>query len=140
MLTEPTTPQPISNEQREILLASRNILLDLHKALLDRQKELHEQEFGPLATPNEYFNLVLNHASFEWLRRMSGLIVNIDEALSRKSTADFAIAEELVREVHEIIVRNESGTDFQKKYAQAFEDYPDVTIAHIKLTRILDRA
>ncbi len=132
--------EPISQEQRDTLLASRNILLDLHKALLDRQKEHYEQQYGPLATPNEYFNLVLNHADFEWLRRMSGLIVNIDESLSRKSKADFAVAEELVREVNEIIIRDENGTDFQKKYAQAFEDYPDVTIAHIKLTRILDRA
>lgn len=131
---------PITQDQRDMLLASRNILLDLHKALLDRQKELYEQEFGPLATPNEYFNLVLNHGNFEWLRRMSGLIVNIDEALAKRSTADSGVAMELIREVNAIIVRDENGSDFQKKYTQAFEDYPDVTIAHIKLTRILDRA
>src|SRR5947209_7791697 len=98
--------EPITEAQRETLQSVRQLLLELHKALLDRQRGIYEQSSGPIASPNEYLNLVLNHPQFEWLRRMSGTIVQIDEALSRRRPGDAAAAAALVDEVRHLLVRN----------------------------------
>ncbi len=132
MPTEPITPA-----QRETLQSTRDLLLELHKHLLDRERDQYEQANGKLASPNEYLNLVLNNAQFEWLRRMSGMIVQIDEALSRKSTADAAAADSLIAEVKHLLIRDENGDEYQKKYETAIQDSPDVVITHVKLQRIL---
>lgn len=134
------TTEPITAAQRETLLAIRDLLLEQHKYLLDREKEVYEQANGPLASPNEYFNLVLNNPQFEWLRRMSGVIVEIDEALSRRSTADSTAADSLIAEVKLLLVRKEDGDDYQRRYWQSLQDNPDVIITHVKLDRLLARA
>lgn len=134
------TTEPITAAQRETLLAIRDLLLEQHKYLLDREKEVYEQANGPLASPNEYFNLVLNDPQFEWLRRMSGVIVEIDEALSRRSTADSTAADSLIAEVKLLLVRKEDGDDYQRRYWQSLQDNPDVIITHVKLDRLLARA
>ena len=134
------TTEPITAAQRETLLAIRDLLLEQHKYLLDREKEVYEQANEPLASPNEYFNLVLNDPQFEWLRRMSGVIVEIDEALSRRSTADSTAADSLIAEVKLLLVRKEDGDDYQRRYWQSLQDNPDVIITHVKLDRLLARA
>ena len=134
------TTQPLSAAHREKLLAISELLLEQHKYLLDREKESYEQANGPLASPNEYFNLVLNNPQFEWLRRMSGVIVEIDEALARRSTADSAAADSLIQVVKTLLIRNEDGDDYQRRYWQALQDNPDVIITHVKLDRLLARA
>lgn len=131
--------EPITQVQRDTLQSSRNLLLELHKFLLDRERGIYEQANGPIASPNDYLNLVLNHPQFEWLRQMSGMIVQIDESLSRRSTADATVAESLINEVKQLLTRDENGTDYQRKYWQALEDSPDVIITHVKLERVLAR-
>ena len=131
--------EPITQAQRDTLQSARQLLLELHKFLLDRERGIYEEANGPLASPNEYLSLVLNNGQFAWLRRMSGMIVQIDEALSRRSTADSAAANALIEEVRHLLVRDEHGDDYQRKYWQAIQDSPDVIITHVKLERILAR-
>src|SRR5271154_5119192 len=44
----------ITSGQRERLTAIRLILLDLHKALLDLEREYYEKDHGEIKTPGEY--------------------------------------------------------------------------------------
>src|SRR5260221_7869788 len=57
----------------------RAALLQLHKALLDAQRIRYERENGRVESRGELLALVLEDASFEWLRVLSALIARLDE-------------------------------------------------------------
>lgn len=57
------------------------LLLDLHKILLEEQKAEYEKEHGTILNANQYFQLVVSHEDFDWLRKLSALIASFDEAL-----------------------------------------------------------
>src|SRR5260370_30815779 len=57
----------------------RPALLQLHKALLDAQRIRYERENGRIESRGELLALVLEDASFEWLRVLSALIARLDE-------------------------------------------------------------
>ncbi len=69
-------------------------LLRLHKSLLDDERVIYETVHGPVASPHELFQLVLNHPQFTWLGKISSLIALLDEAASvrRPTTEDNAQA------------------------------------------------
>ena len=70
-------------ENVEKLKNARNILLKLHKSLIDRERELFEEIHGPLKA-SEFLNILLENADFAWLRKFSMLIVEIDEMFVAK--------------------------------------------------------
>ena len=131
------TPQPITTELRQTLKGVRDLLLPLHKLLLDRQRELYQQVNGPVGGPGQFLPLVIGHKDFEWLRQLSGMIVSIDEALAPQSKADQQEAESLLQKTGELLRLKEDGTDFQRKYYQAVQDSPDVTIAQCQIEKLL---
>src|SRR3979490_1929582 len=112
----PTTPnQPIAVETKELLLNLRNLLLEQHKLLLDRERGEYERANGPIAGPGPFLTLVLGDAHFAWLQEISTLVVEIDEALSRRSKAEQPLAEALVEQARAIMRPREEGTDFQRR-------------------------
>jgi hypothetical protein len=128
---------PIAEEQRETLKTLRVALLDLHKALLDLEKEYYEKEFGEIKSPGEYLQLVINHPQFDWLKKLSGIIVEMDELLSPRSKQGPDEATSAVATVKELLILDEHGTDYQKRYWAAVQESPDVLIEHVKATRLL---
>jgi hypothetical protein len=87
------TPASIAPESRTLLASLSDLLLQQHKLLLDRQRGKYEAIHGPIGGPGPFLNLVLSDPYFAWLRQISTLIVEIDEALSRRSTAGQAEAD-----------------------------------------------
>lgn len=65
-------------------------LLRLHKLLLDLTREDYEREHGRLESPFKLLNLALNDPFFAWLRKLSELIVLIDELTDRAITREDA--------------------------------------------------
>ena len=128
---------PIAEEQREILKTLRVALLDLHKALLDLEKEYYEKEFGEIKSPGEYLQLVINDPQFDWLKKLSGIIVEMDELLSPRSKQGTEEATSAVATVKELLILDEHGTAYQKRYWAAVQESPDVLIEHVKATRLL---
>src|SRR5262249_15229639 len=63
------------------LQALRDVLLDLHKALIDSERVVYETKVGPIKSPHHFFQLVSSDPWFAWLRPVSQLIVAMDEAL-----------------------------------------------------------
>lgn len=59
------------------------LLLNLHKALLDLERIEYEAKNGQISSNNEYFQLVVNHENFRWLRVLSELIALFDEEIER---------------------------------------------------------
>lgn len=54
------------------------LLLNFHKALLDAEKASYEEKNGPISDNGEYFQLVVNHDDFKWLRSLSEMIAQLD--------------------------------------------------------------
>ena len=129
---------PIPAEQRESLKAIRLALLDLHKALLDLEREYYEKEFGELKSPGEYLQVVNNHPQFDWLRKLSGLIVEMDELLSVRTKQGPEEATSAVETARKVLILDENGDDYQKRYYAAVQESPDVLIEHVKATRLLN--
>ncbi len=78
----------------------RNVLLDVHKSLLEFQKKIYEDLYGVRLSPYELLNLAMTHGDFEWLRLLSGFIVRIDEAIFDKTTNLQKFQKEIGEEVH----------------------------------------
>ena len=128
---------PIAPEQRANLQSLRLRLLDLHKLLLDRERGIYEAEHGALGSPGEYLGLVLSHAQFEWLRQMSGIIVEMDELLSPRTKTGPEDLAATLGAVRKLLVFDEEGNDYQRRYYQAIQDSPDIVIAHCKAEKLL---
>ena len=67
--------------QRESLTQVRQTLLDLHKALIERERAAYEKDHGAVS-PGEMLQLLIRHAAFSWLHPISELIVRVDELIS----------------------------------------------------------
>lgn len=96
-------------------------MLEQHKLLLDRERVSYEHAYGPIPNPGVYLKLVIGHGHFAWLKTISSLVVEIDEALAPRSTADQALAEALAAQVATDLCPDARGTDFQQRYAVAVE-------------------
>jgi len=131
------SPQPIGAETRELLGALSNLLLAQHKLLLDRERAEYEKAHGPIAGPGPFLALVLGDPHFAWLRSISSLVVEIDEALSRRSKAGQLEADALVAQARELMRPREAGSDFQMRYYQAVQESPDVVILQCRVEDLL---
>lgn len=131
------SPQPITTESRELLGKVRNLLLEQHKLLLDRERASYEQTHGPVAGPGPLLALVLGDPHFAWLKQISTLVVEIDEALSRRSTAGQPVADALVAQAREMMKPREQGTDFQVRYNTAVQESPEIVILQCRLEQLL---
>jgi hypothetical protein len=121
------------------LKAVRLSLLRLHKALLENEKSNYENLRGRIVAIGEYYNLVLNHEQFAWLRALSGLIVEIDEATDAKvEPLDEEKIIALARAIEKLTNAPESE-DFGAKYQAALQASPDAMFEHIKVLKGLEK-
>src|SRR5665213_2988084 len=103
----PMSPETISVADREEMERLRNLLLTRHKLLLDGERRRYEELHGPVGGPGQLLTLVLGDPHFGWLKQFSTLVVEIDEALSRRSKAGQSLADALIDRARETLNRNE---------------------------------
>lgn len=128
---------PIAIQTRELLGTLRDLLLEQHKLLLERERAAYEQMHGPIAGPGPFLTLVIGDPHFEWLKNISSLVVEIDEALSRRSTAGQPEADALLTQARELMRSREQGTEFQTRYFAAVQESPDIVILQCKIEGLL---
>ena len=120
----------------------RAALLQLHKALLDAQRIRYERENGRVESRGELLALVLEDASFEWLRVLSALIARLDELAEADKVDDKSgDARAEMRGVIErlrTLVRFEGNEGFTGPYREIVEAVPDALVAHVQLSRLLN--
>lgn len=120
------------------LTALRDVLLKLHKTLLDSEREFYELEVGKIESPGQMLNLVLNDPWFGWLRDLSQLVVTIDETQESKDNPPTeAVAERLIGEAKRMLTPDQHGFGFAKSYDAATQRDPDVFIAHVRTIRTI---
>src|SRR6185436_8272680 len=131
-----------SDETREQLKVLRTGLLRIHKTLLDLERRDYERSRGRIGNSYEFLQLVLKDPWFDWLHRLSELIVQIDESLdSRESEAPLTEedAKALLERAKTLLAPSEDGTQFQKNYFLALQQSPDVVLLHSEVMRLLGR-
>ena len=114
----------------------RHALLQLHKALLDAQRIRYERENGRVESRGELLELVLEDASFEWLRVLSALIARLDE-LAEADDKDASGEMRGVIDKLRTLVRFEGNSGFTGPYREIVEAVPDALVAHVQLSRLL---
>src|SRR3954464_10268993 len=121
--------EPLSDTSRDSLKHIRQGLLGLHKMLLDLERIDYERAHGKIGNSYEFLQLVLKDPWFDWLHRLSELIVQMDETLdtrdAERPTTD-GDAEELIKRARALLSPSETGTEFQKNYFLALQQSPDV--------------
>lgn len=118
----------------------RQGLLRLHKLLLDLERRGYERARGRISNSYEFLQLVLKDPWFDWLHRLSELIVQIDEALDTLTSETPATEEDvraLISRARLLLSPAETGTEFQKNYFLALQQSPDVVLLHSELVKLL---
>lgn len=130
-------PDQLTDETRQKLKNLSRALLRLHKTLLNDAKTEYEAAHGPIGSPHQYLTLVLDHAHFTWLRKISALIALIDEATSPRREAVETEALALLEEVRLLLSFEEDDEDFKDKYQNALQKNPDAVIGHNDALKII---
>ena len=121
---------------KERLREVRHGLLDLHKALLDGERDRYERTHGKV-TAGKMLQLAFQDPQFAWLRSMSELIVRIDELLETDEAQDVDV-ENLLGNVRTLLMPAGQSTPFAREYEAALQRDPQIVVLHGRLTRMLD--
>jgi len=127
----------------ENLTQVRRTLLDLHKALIDRERAEYEKTHGSV-TAAEMLHLLIRDDRFSWLHPISALIVRVDELLSNASerrrpnpalpamTPDQASAESaaLLRETRDLLTGEGAPDGFRDRYDAALRRDSAIVLMH----------
>src|ERR1044072_5583799 len=128
-----------SDETRERLKLLRTGMLRIHKTLLDLERRDYERARGRIGNSYEFLQLVLKDPWFDWLHRLSELIVPLDETLDPHSEtpATEADATAFVERAKTLLAPAEMGSEFQKNYFLALQQSPDVVLLHSEIVKLL---
>jgi hypothetical protein len=121
---------------RQQLQSLHQVLLRLHKLLLDDERAAYEKAHGR-TPPGKILQLVIGDPQFAWLRRISELIVQIDEVLESEEPHAAADASDAVKRIRALLAVGDSADEFSRKYEAALQRLPDAIIAHREVTALL---
>jgi hypothetical protein len=125
----------MTESDRAVLVELRKVLLQLHKILIDWQRDEYERVRGRLQT-SQLLHAMFHDPEFAWLRSMSGLIVRIDEALDVKPPKEPIESGPLVAGARELIAP-EAGSPYAQRYHAALQELPGAVLAHRDLVTLL---
>ncbi len=131
-------PTAASDAVRQKLKEVRGTLLNLHKALLDSERASYELIHGNVASPAAFLQLLINDPWFAWLRPVTTLVVQIDEALAAKNPPkterDLA---QLLKDTRALLSPSREVNDFWKHYLGAVQRDPGVAVLHDQMEKQL---
>jgi hypothetical protein len=123
-------------ENAEKLRNARNILLKLHKSMLDLEREMYEGIHGKL-NATDFLNLLMEDEDFAWLRKFSMLIVEIDEMFDLKDGVTKELVDANLVKVRELVEMNEPDEYFRAKYQFALQRDVNAAALHSQLKKLL---
>lgn len=119
----------------------RPLLLKLHKALLDAERDSYERIHGPILSKGEFFQLVIGDEWFEWLRPISQYIARMDEVLMSKEPASPNQIHSLLAEARDLLPLDaEDTSEAAVRYQRAMQNHSAIANMHILLISLLELA
>lgn len=88
--------------EADTLRYARNMLLKLHKSLVDFERTYYERVHGAL-NAGQFLNVLLEDENFAWLRKFSMLIVEIDEMFDLKDGISGEMVRSNLQKIRELI-------------------------------------
>jgi len=135
-----TSENELTEKTRQQLVSVRQVLLRLHKTLLEFERESYERVEGRITNSYQFLQLVMSDPWFAWLRQLSELIVEMDELLAAREPVSESTAIALMEQSRILLTPTESGSEFQKKYFAAIQQSPEVVVAHSEFATVLGPA
>lgn len=115
---------------------ARNILLSLHKSLIDFERAGYERIHGRLKA-GQFLNVLLEDESFVWLRKFSMLIVEIDEMFDLKDGITDEMVSANLAKIRELIAMSEPDEEFRGKYQVALQNNSEAAGSQGQLQALL---
>ena len=134
-MSEIITSEVLTDTDVHRLVDLRLGLLRLHKVLLDMERINYEKAHGQVNS-GELLQLVLNHPQFNWLRMISALVVEIDEALDGDEPVTVSDCKNLISQARALLV-SPGNEEFKTKYQAALQLEPAVVMAHSAVMQLL---
>lgn len=130
---------PFPGPPRESLLQVREALVALHRTLLDSERGQYEAVFGSIPSTQHFLSLVLNDSWFSWLRPLSSLVVQMDEALDEKEISISSVILQDYLNVTRNLLKSSSSEEssFGRQYLEALQRDPDVILSHATVIRLV---
>jgi len=122
----------------DTLRYARNLLLTLHKSLVDRERASYEAVNGQ-QNAGQFLNLLLENPDFAWLRKFSILIVEIDEMFDLKEDLTVDMINANLQKVRELVEMTEPDDYFRAKYQFALQRDPNAAGLQSELKSLLTK-
>jgi hypothetical protein len=123
-------------DEVDTLRYARNMLLTLHKSLLEFERAEYERIRGRL-TAGQFLNALLEDETFAWLRKFSMLIVEIDEMFDLKDGVSDEMVSSNLAKIRELVQMKEPDDAFREKYRYALQQDSESAGNHAKLQALL---
>jgi hypothetical protein len=107
-------------QKAQTLKDARDLLLKLHKNLIDHERSIYEGMHGT-QTPGQFLNVLLEDPDFSWLRKFSTLIVDIDEMFAQKDGYSEEAVEIHITKLQELVRMEDEDESFRAKYQVALQ-------------------
>jgi hypothetical protein len=121
----------------DTLKYARNMLLALHKAMIDHERAAYEALNGRL-NAGQFLNLLLEDREFSWLRKFSTLIVEIDELLDLKDGIPPDQIQAHLDKIKDLVSMTGGDEDFRSKYANVIQSDIDTAGLQAKLQGLMN--
>lgn len=112
-----------------------SLLMDLHRDLLDYQGEIMSDQLQRKLSPFEMWDMSIKHHDFVWLRKLSELIVLIDETME-EGKIEKQFVSFLKFEVKGIFF-SEEVSDFKARLTMALDRRPELHFLTGRLRRLI---
>ena len=110
--------------------------MPLHRTLLEWERAAYERIHGRTGAA-ELLKVIVEDPQFAWLRPVSELIARIDEVLQTDAPDVRVDVDGIVTQARVLIVPDEEGTPYARRYHAALQEVPDVVFAHRRVTAVL---
>lgn len=121
----------------ELLKAGRDLLLSLHKSLVDHERWVYEERHGKI-TSGQFLNLLIEDPGLAWLRKFSALIVDIDEMFAQKDGFAEEAVEVHLRSLRDLSQMNVDDESFIARYKEVLQHDLDAAAKQGELRKMLN--
>jgi hypothetical protein len=115
----------------------RRALLELHRELLEAQR-IEVERFGGRMSASETLQAAVDDLRFSWIRTVSAMVSELDEAVGADDSEGQATVDRVVRQARDLFVPPDPGTSFGARYLRALQEYPGVVLAHRDVVAALE--
>lgn len=104
---------------------------------MEAEKSDYERIHGPIKNRGEYFQLVVSHEWFSWLRPISQFIAHMDEVLMSKQEQPPEAFPTLLQEAQTLLYDSDTGAALRQRYPTAIELDPNIALLHAQIEALI---